>query len=316
MLAQSVPATIPSAEFWTLHNASGEEYLIQVGFPRGGLPVSSKSAGEVKVPIWCVLQLNAHFVLLLIPDGNSYVTDGNSVFLSALEAMHRRIAMGFFPSGLIVAIGYPISEDSDKLFDSRRSRDLTPPSKGCKPEEGGANDFLGFITQNVRPFIYKRLNSVYGAIPGKEALYGHSYGGLFALHALFQKPGLFDFFIASSPSIWWNNKSILEEEEEFRRRVSGSQLPESCLMLFVGGDEQDPRRKRWESGEEYNDRQSRHLERGMVTNAIEMYNRLKACRGLHRLSFHEYSGEDHGTVIACSLSQGLTTFFEDWPYDV
>jgi len=138
---------------------------------------------------------------------------------------------------------------------------------------------------------------------------------LFTLHTLFQNPGAFDYFIASSPSIWWNDRFLLQEEEEFRRH--GQQLTSKpSLMMFVGGEEQDPPRKRGESDDEYEERRKRHLERTMVDDSLEMHERLQASGRLQRLSFHVYDGEDHGTVIACSLSRGLTTFFTDWPYEV
>src|SRR5690606_6559257 len=38
----------------------------------------------------------------------------------------------------------------------------------------------------------------------RQTLYGHSYGGLFVLHALRTQPGAFQRYVAASPSLWWN----------------------------------------------------------------------------------------------------------------
>lgn len=244
----------------------------------------------------------------------SYLSDGNSVFLSALETLHRRLSVKPqpFPSGVIVAIGYPLPPDSETVMDPRRTRDLTPPSPGCGTDEGGADDFARFIQQRVKPIVHKRIKELRGAVPGKEALFGHSLGGLFALHLLFTKSALFDCFIASSPSIWWDNEFILSELSEYLRR--GEKATDKSLMLFVGGLEENPRQRRGESDEDYQKKKKRHQDRKMKQNLFAVHRRLEKSRKLKHLSAKIYEGEDHGTVIPCSLSQSLATFFEDWPF--
>src|SRR3546814_15077313 len=65
------------------------------------------------------------------------------------------------------------------------------------------------------PAIEKR----YAVDSRRQALYGHSLGGLFALHMLYSHPGAFRTIIAASPSIWWDNQAILSEERAFKARI-------------------------------------------------------------------------------------------------
>ncbi len=163
--------------------------------------------------------------------------------------MHRRLSIlpSLVPatSGVIVSIGYPLSPDSSSVFNNPRRRwDLTPAAPGRNPAEGGADEFVDFICTEVWKLAHRRLRETRGVEPGREALYGHSLGGLFVLHALFTRPELFDCFIASSPSIWWNNEFILKEEVSFREGNVGdssSRKPyKPSLMIFVGAQEQNP----------------------------------------------------------------------------
>ncbi len=75
-----------------------------------------------------------------------------------------------------------------------RVRDYLPPNpKGAQPS-GKAGQFLNYIERELLPFVEKR----YRTAPLK-VLSGHSAGGLFALYALIEKPGLFHGHIAQSP---------------------------------------------------------------------------------------------------------------------
>ena len=124
---------------------------------------------------------------------NRYLTDGNSVFLTATEAAWRRAPDPHFAGGgIVVAIGYPLT---GKVFDlERRKADLKPVAKDTKSGSGEADAFIDFSVNEVRPAVKARFP---GLSTSREALYGHSLGGLFALHALFTRSLPFDCYIAS-----------------------------------------------------------------------------------------------------------------------
>jgi predicted alpha/beta superfamily hydrolase len=58
----------------------------------------------------------------------------------------------------------------------------------------GAAQFLDFITDELIPVVEKDYQIK------KRILYGHSFGGSFAVFAMLRKPGYFDGYIASSPT--------------------------------------------------------------------------------------------------------------------
>ncbi|SPO04618.1 related to siderophore esterase IroE-like [Cephalotrichum gorgonifer] len=292
-MATGAQVHLPYTGTWDLDSVSGDVYRIQVAWPMHWMDRS----GHSDVPVL-------------------YIVDGNALFLTAAEAAWRRSATPRFQGGgLVVAIGYPLQ---DKVFSPRRNKDLTPPKLSATSRPyGGAGDFLDFIEGTVKPFVAKEVLA--GSTLGREALFGHSFGGLFSLYALFNRPSLFDCFIAASPSIWWDDRLILEYEQRFREgkwatQHAGKDRP--ALMIAFGTWEQDVPRQAGETEEEYQNRWNRAQERGMVDNAKALYGRLHGYDLLSGLAVKEYPGEDHGTVMACALSRFLTTFFEEWPISV
>lgn len=152
----------------------------------------------------------------------------------------------------------------------------------------------------------------------RQALYGHSYGGLFALHTLFTRPGLFDCYIASSPSIWWNDRFIMQEATNFltteKNENDMENMSRPSLMVFWGSLEQDaPPRNAHESIDDYEARKRIWLDLRMVDNARDICEGLKGCERLQTVLGHEFEGEEHTSVMTCSVARGLTMFFEAWP---
>lgn len=146
------------------------------------------------------------------------MTDGNSCFGTAVDALR---AQADYPNGtnvgwgVIAALGYPTDQAYDPL---RRSWDLSPPPgtsfppftpDGPEVRTGGADEFLDFIGERVLPFITARTR----IDTTRKSLFGHSFGGLFALHALFTRPDLFQRIIAVSPTIYWDDCALLRSEE-------------------------------------------------------------------------------------------------------
>ncbi|HET7433908.1 MAG TPA: alpha/beta hydrolase-fold protein, partial [Thermoanaerobaculia bacterium] len=100
-----------------------------------------------------------------------------------------------------------------------RTRDLTPTHvDGISidgqpisfPTSGGAPKFLTFFETELIPTIEK----TYRTQPYR-VFAGHSFGGLFALNALFTRPKLFNAIIAVSPSFTWDNHWVLRTAQQF-----------------------------------------------------------------------------------------------------
>ncbi|KAI9372965.1 Alpha/Beta hydrolase protein [Aspergillus egyptiacus] len=278
------PGSIRNMASWHLPRPNHEPYRIVISWPLG----------------WS-LQEN-HVANLL------YLVDGNAMILTATEALRRRQSTRPQETWtVVVGIGYPLT---DTVFSPRRSFDLTPPSANYTPPErpdgtpkdeshGGANEFLAFITDVLEPFITMKVFPKVSF--AKRALFGHSYGGLFVLHALFTRPDRFDVYLAASPSIWWNDRFILSEAAQFRDNNSQS-LP--VLRLSFGSREQFPVPEPGESPERFARRKSAARSRRMADNCRELHSYLCASHRLRLLDLREYPDEDHGSVIAPALSGG------------
>ena len=113
---------------------------------------------------------------------------------------------------------------------NKRDRDYTPTAFKTSwgaTGGGGAPEFLEFIGQEVIPFVEKTYS-----VTKNRALYGYSYGGLFAAFALLTKPELFKKILIGSPSVWADEEVILRKfEPEFAK--SHADLPVE-VWLSVG----------------------------------------------------------------------------------
>ena len=121
--------------------------------------------------------------------------DGDAHFHHTTGIVRFLADQGRMPPALVVAV--PNTTD--------RTRDLTPPLLGSGderrafPTAGGADRMLRFLGEELLPEVER----TYGASPFR-VLVGHSFGGLFATHAIFARPDLFQAYIAISPSLWWD----------------------------------------------------------------------------------------------------------------
>ena len=62
-----------------------------------------------------------------------------------------------------------------------------------------------------------------------RVLLGHSFGGLFALHALVHKPESFNAYLAISPSLQWNDDELVRTVPEAMSRLT---VPGRALYLM------------------------------------------------------------------------------------
>lgn len=240
-----------------------------------------------------------------------YALDGNAVapLLSTLSRSHSgRSELSGFEPGVVVAVGYP----TDNLLDMRRrSRDYTPakatPNSGTylKPEDtGDAERFLDFVEQELKPAIQAEFK----IDASRQSIYGHSFGGLFVLHALFTRPGTFANYISASPSIWWAERAILKTSAEFLSRKPG--LNNVSVFLMVGGLEQTVTPDQ-AAAKDAKDIAIRLHERRMVGDAREMAERLTTLkdRGLS-VRFEEIPNETHNSVTLLSAIKAYRFAFQ------
>lgn len=231
-----------------------------------------------------------------------YFTDANTAF--PLVASLARIQQMTIEPVVLIGIGYPT--DDRKIINTRRAFDLTPVAapgvwkrfqdalgarnRGSRPAPnptltfGGQEEFFTFIQEEVKPMIEKRFK----IDTKRQALFGHSFGGLFTLHTLYTHPDSFQTFIAASPSLWLNPGKLAEEEAAFTQAKSRPRLLVTLWELepplpFGNGDGgTDPREA--------------------------LTQQLKAAGS--DTTFTRFAGENHGSVVPFAHMHGLRFAFE------
>ncbi|TWI95855.1 putative alpha/beta superfamily hydrolase [Mucilaginibacter frigoritolerans] len=154
----------------SLHSAIlGQERLIQVFTPPGYKPGSTEKYDVL------------------------YVLDGGNWNISLMTKVQTFLeAEGFMPSTIIVSV-----------MGIDRNHELTPTHLDSWKDSGGGAKFLGFIKNELIPYVNKNYPS-----NGDNTLWGHSLGGMFVLYALLNEPTLFKSYVAIDPSVWWDNSYV------------------------------------------------------------------------------------------------------------
>lgn len=160
-----------------------------------------------------------------------YVTDGDWYFGMATDTARQLTMKGAMGPAYVVAITY--ADATSDIVYSRREHELVhKPFKGENGMTGGGGeDFLAFLTEQVRPLVEAR----FPIDKSRAVLAGQSLGGLFATNALLKKPDSFYGYLIGSPSLW-ADMSLLAAARGFTggegRRV----------YVAVGGEESPPTR--------------------------------------------------------------------------
>lgn len=206
-----------------------------------------------------------------------YVTDAQAQFAHTVTTVEFLSRNGRIPPMLVVGI-----------FNTDRTRDLTPYKDGTPdndtrlPTAGGADRFLQFFETELIPWVEGRYRT-----EPYRVFAGHSFGGLFAVHALTAKPGLFNATIAVSPTLAWRQGEPAKRMEQMLLR---NRALKAALYLTLG-DEGD-----------------------LMQSGLD---RMKAVLDQHAgkdLRWHAISmrDEDHGSIVLRSHYDGLETIFDGW----
>ncbi|KAH8171191.1 esterase [Sarocladium implicatum] len=293
--AVSDHARLPNTTEWLVHTQRGE-YLVQVAWPLSWNEDRTGSEDDV-----------ADIV---------YLVDGNAYFYTAVD-ISRRLEYLNSSRTIIVGIGYPPGK---RVYDFRRGPDLTPwapeydmpLNKEGKPRTdisfGEADDFLTWIHSDVMPHVEDTLFAARALTRGRRALFGHSYGGIFTLNAMYTKPGLFDTYIAASPITWWNKDYLIRELEPKFRDLDRPFYSPVSLVLSWGGSKSDMVRFDGESEAVFRKRQSCAEADEMSEYAEALAGRMRQCRNIRNVQTRSLPYEDHGSAAVAGLQYGLTAF--------
>lgn len=239
------------------------------------------------------------YPVIFLLDGNAALEDIET------ETLARLAANSSDSPTVIVALAH----DSPRRFDlEARAYDYTPPANGNPqgieydphvPDRrtGGANLFLDFIEESVKPAITQRL-----PVDSKRlGIWGHSYGGLFVLHVLLSRPDAFYCHIAASPSLWWRQGHLLAYAGQRMDALANHRFG---LMLTRGTRETDRKPppgnhvayRRWQESQ------------SVPPEALpQLAARMKNLPGA-QVSYVELPGLSHGQALTASLEPALLWF--------
>lgn len=160
------------------------------------------------------------------------------------------------------------------------------PTQNYNAEDtsGNGNQFLEFIAKEMIPWTEKPYRT-----SGLRILAGHSAGGLFALHAMRVKPGLFQAVIAASPWLAWDDRKELTQLVPFLT----SQQVQLRTLFFSYADE--------------------GAEMKANIEALSMALKSRGDSAL-RWSSRSYPEETHDSTVIKSYFDGLRMIFADYNY--
>lgn len=241
--------------------------------------IKSKVLGEerivlVRTPPGYATRTGERFPVLYMTDGDAHIqhTSGTVSFLARNARMPEMIVVG--------------------ISNTDRTRDLSPTHVERLPgnpnvrfpTSGGADKFLKFIETELIPHIESKYRT-----QSYRAFAGHSFGGLFAIHAMLTKPELFNAYIAVSPSLQWDNFVLIDRAREFFKTRKEYNRTLFVTLGHEPGDIGD-------AFGMFREELQRQQLKGFVWEAVR------------------YDDEDHGSVVLRSHYAGLRKIYDGWQY--
>jgi hypothetical protein len=206
-----------------------------------------------------------------------YMTDGDRQIGHTAAVVDFLAREGRMPEVIIVGIN-----------NTDRTRDLTPTKletfggNFATPTSGGGERFLDFIATEVIPYVEKSYRT-----QPYRVFAGHSFGGLFAMHAFFTRPRLFNGVIAVSPTLTWDDRYVYRRAQEWVKKTPERPV---TLVMSVGNE-------------------GTELDREF--DALKSL--LQKSKSLD-LEAIRYPDEDHGSVVLPTHYAGLRKLFEPFRF--
>jgi predicted alpha/beta superfamily hydrolase len=207
-----------------------------------------------------------------------YITDGERLIGHTSATVQFLAENGRMPEMIIVGI-----------TNIDRNHDLTPTHTSFTengrefpvPTSGGADKFLEFIETELIPMVESKYR-----VQPYRVLAGHSFGGLFAMHAFTTKTDLFNAYIAVSPTLPWDHDLVVKGTEKLLKERA-----ELNRTLFVA--------------------------LGNEPGLEPAFEQLKKILGKTRAKGFEWgsehwSDEDHGSIVMRAHDRALRKVFAGW----
>lgn len=258
----AAPVTLPGTEIVDVTaKSNGIDYRVYVWVPPG-YEEGSKRYGVV------------------------YTLDADYSFAIARNVVEHLSDRDHLEPLIVVSVAY----GGPNRYRLNRTRDYTPTfspdggyGKEMQKHSGGGVKFRDFLTTELVPLIDGR----YRTVPGRRALVGHSYGGLFATWMLLTTgSSLFDRYVIVSPSLWYDDRMIFELEEKLAR---GGGRPAGKAYISAGD-----------------------MENPLMASDVRALAKTLRGRAHPRLTLREeiLEGETHNSIFPSAFSRGLRFVFD------
>lgn len=199
---------LPNTRAHTLSSVSvGDRFVISVGLPASYARDSTR-----------------RFAVL-------YVLDADKSFGIARDIADWLSWANEIEPLIVVGVGY------ETQWWSKRARDLTFSQDrgrlwGAFPTAGGGAKFLGFLREELVPFVERE----YRADTTRRTLAGLSFGGLFAMEALLSARRTFAQYIMIGPAFAWDSGAVMRREAA---RAATNQRLDARVYSAIG-EKDDP----------------------------------------------------------------------------
>jgi tetratricopeptide (TPR) repeat protein len=187
---------------------------------------------------------------------------------------------GRIPDLIVVGV---TNTDRTRDLTPAKSTDKTPAGELRFPTSGGADNFLKFFETELIPQIEEQYR-----VQPYRIFAGHSLGGLFAIHAMISKPGLFNSYIAVSPSLQWEHDEALKRAEAYLKNQK--EMKATSLFVSIGN------------------------EPGAIGTDFDLFKELLSKSKIKGFEWQaeRMADEDHGSVVLRSHYFGLRKVYDGW----
>ena len=208
-----------------------------------------------------------------------YMTDGDAHMGHTASSIDFLVQNGRIPDLIVVGV---TNTDRTRDLTPAKSTDKAPGGELRFPTSGGADNFLKFFETELIPLVEEQYR-----VQPYRIFAGHSLGGLFAIHAMISKPGLFNSYIAVSPSLQWEHDEALKRAETYLKNQK-----EMKVSLFV----------------------SLGNEPGAIGTDFDSFKELLSKTKIKGFEWQaeRMADEDHGSVVLRSHYFGLRKVYDGW----
>lgn len=224
---------------------------------------------------------------IAIPDGTApatgypvmYLLDGNNALAELQDSWLGELDAGTPP--LLVMIGYDIEGTYDG---EQRTRDYTGTTSRA---------FRDLIETKIKP----EVQAHYAIDLNRQTLWGHSFGGLFVLSALLERPDAFQTWIAASASLWYQPMT-------FDNGMALKKFPEGTtrtVRLIRGEREGKPPIAQFDGGSP----ERRKAMQAVPNDANRLLAEHLATLPGTEASYEQFNGRNHGQMFSTALHLGL-----------